>query len=148
MWARPNASSYPGDPPAPLRLIQEPAIGRDGGGEARLREVRRHSEFKVDTVALLAPPRVSCVELLEHQQRVQPTQIVDVAGLGSPVAGVSGAIGSALGPSSAMEDSDGLGGPVMADQNLSQQLWPVGTRQELDRLVEPLGLGQSFREFG
>lgn len=47
-----------------------------------------------------------------------------------------------------MEDSDGLGGPVMADQNLSQQLWPVGTRQELDRLVEPLGLGQSFREFG
>src|SRR3954451_11784005 len=78
-----------GDPPAILRLVEEPATGCDGRGEARLREVRRHSELEVDAVALPAPLRLRSVELLEHQHRVQPPRIVDVAGSGSPIVGVS-----------------------------------------------------------
>src|SRR5215475_11695569 len=98
--AEPNASSCPtddhhfvafgvGDPPAILRLVKEPATGCDGRGEARPREVRRHSELEVDAVALPAPLRLRSVELLEHQLRVQPPWIVDVGDPGSPVAGVS-----------------------------------------------------------
>src|SRR5262245_65041751 len=63
--AAPNASSCPtddhhfvafgvGDPPAILRLVKEPATGCDGRGQARPREVRRHSELDVDAVALPA----------------------------------------------------------------------------------------------
>ena len=56
---------------------------------ARLREVRRHREFDVDAVALLAPLRLRRIELLEHQHRVQAPRIVDVGEPGSPVGGVS-----------------------------------------------------------
>ena len=78
-----------GDPPATLRLVEEPATGRDDRGQARLREVRRHGELDVDAVALPATLRLRQVDLLEHQLRVQPSRIVDVAVPGSPVGGVS-----------------------------------------------------------
>src|SRR5215475_13131326 len=98
--AQPNASSCPtddyhfvafgvGDPPAILRLVKEPATRCDGRGEARLREVRWHSELEVDAVALPAPLGLRSVELLEPQPRVQPPGIVDVVDPGSPVVGVS-----------------------------------------------------------
>ncbi len=63
---RSNASSCPtddhqfvafgvGDPPAVLRLVKEPATGCDGRGEARLHEVRGHSELEVvNAIALPA----------------------------------------------------------------------------------------------
>jgi hypothetical protein len=43
-----------GDPPAVLRLVKESATGCDGGGQARLCEVRGYCELEVDAVALLA----------------------------------------------------------------------------------------------
>ena len=52
-----------GDPPAILRLVKEPATGGDGGSQARLREVRGHSELEVDAVALPAPLRLRSIEL-------------------------------------------------------------------------------------
>ncbi len=78
-----------GDPPAIRRLVKEPATGRDGRGEARLRDVGRHRELEVDAVALPPPLGFRSIELLEHQHRVQPPWIVDVGDRGSPVGGVS-----------------------------------------------------------
>src|SRR5687768_16556413 len=94
--ARPNGRSCPaddhqlvalgvGNPPATLRLVEEPATRCEARGDARLREVRRHRELDVDAVALPAPLRLRGVELCEHQHRVQPPWVVDVTGLGSPV---------------------------------------------------------------
>jgi len=76
-------------PPATLRLVKEAAAGCDGGGEARLREVRRHGELEVDAVALPAPLRLRSVELLEHMPRVQSSRIVDVGDPGARVDDVS-----------------------------------------------------------
>jgi hypothetical protein len=58
-----------GDPPTILRLVEEPATGCDGRGEARGREIGRHGELEVDAVALPASLRLRRIELLEHQYR-------------------------------------------------------------------------------
>src|SRR5262249_47474240 len=77
-----------GDPPAIRRLAEEPAAGCDGCRETRRRQARRHSQLEVGAVALPASLRLRCVDLLEHQYRVQPPRIVDVGGFGSAVVDV------------------------------------------------------------
>ena len=155
--AQPNASSCAaddhqfvafgvGDPPAILRLVEEPATGCEGRRDARLREVRRHSELEVDAVALPAPLRLRSVELLEHQHRVQPPRIVDVADPGSPVVGVSecsdperadrGDIGGVEEELSEARQPRIRGGPQLAGSGLADVDWEGASLR--GRTLEPI----------
>jgi len=50
-----------GDPPAILRLVEEPTTRGDGHGEPRRREVRGHRELDVEAMAALGPDAVPAI---------------------------------------------------------------------------------------